>query len=408
MKVTLTKNIYTNTTTALQTVEFDELNDFFVEKYQYDGPKENYLMFIMGELKGEIPEGQKINRCDVNVLCMSALVFDIDNGAEKHIVIDPFTFAKELDCKCLLASSASSTKDHPRGRIIVPCTRDITSDEYRRIQRVVYRHYYLKFWSRGMTEENFVLDRKMMTTSQAYYLPQQPTDKVNGFGFVEAFNGPLFDPDAYLMQLPPAESPSGRKPPARKPSKRGHEPSKTASALSLEQAIEGLNFFDAGDPKDRFMTCLVFAKNWPYGRSAWESWHRAGSTKWEDRKDFGSLRLMKADFVVQIIRQSISAGLSRKPNIVDGKSIIRSETTPMKLKAQIDPQFDRIFDPSKYENEISMDNSWFEKIEQENNTPPEVTDKWISELELKSQQDFLRRLDASKGRRRIIRSTFKC
>ena len=206
---------------------------------------------------------------------MSALVFDIDNGAGKHIVIDPFTFAKELECKCLLASSASSTNDYPRGRIIVPCSRDITPDEYRRIQKVVHRHYYLKFWSKGMTEENFVLDRKMMTPSQAYYLPQQPTDKENGFGFVEAFDDPLFDPDAYLAQLPPERKPRGRP-----PAKRTHEP------LSLEQAIEGLKFFDAGDPKDRFLTCLVFAKNWPYGRSAWEEWHRAGSTKWEDRKDF--------------------------------------------------------------------------------------------------------------------------
>ena len=63
MKITFAKNVYANTTTAFPMVEFDELHDFFVENYQYDGPKENHLMFIMGELKGEIPEGRKINRC---------------------------------------------------------------------------------------------------------------------------------------------------------------------------------------------------------------------------------------------------------------------------------------------------------------------------------------------------------
>jgi hypothetical protein len=53
MKITFTKNIYSNTTNAAA-VEFEELHYFFVEKYQYDGHKENHLMFIMGELKTDI------------------------------------------------------------------------------------------------------------------------------------------------------------------------------------------------------------------------------------------------------------------------------------------------------------------------------------------------------------------
>jgi hypothetical protein len=265
LNITLTPDKYSNTTEAVD-ASFDEIHELFLDRLAYDGPKEGNMMFVMGELKDTIPEGNKINRCDANVITMSALVFDIDNKTECSTVTDPFKFAAESGHKCLLASSASSTRDFPRARLILPSTRPMTPEkEYRRIQCELFNAFKAQHPS---------LDKDMMTPSQAYYFPQQPLDKVNGYCFVEVFDGPLFDPDEYLKRLPPERVET-----ARIKSVREYEP------LSLDQALEALNFFDAGNDKDRFMTCLVFVKNWPHARSSWEAWHVAGSTKWNTRKD---------------------------------------------------------------------------------------------------------------------------
>jgi hypothetical protein len=263
LNITLTPDKYSNTTEAVD-ASFDEIHELFLDRLAYDGPKEGNMMFVMGELKDTIPEGNKINRCDANVITMSALVFDIDNKTEIATVTDRFKFAGDLGHKCLLASSASSTRDFPRARVIMPSTRPMTPREYRRIQCELFNAFKTQHPS---------LDKDMVTPSQAYYLPQQPTDKLNGLGFVEVFDGPLFDPGEYLKRLPPERVETAPK------AKRAYEP------LTVEQAIEDLRFFNAGDDKDRFMTCMVFAKNWPLARSSWEAWHRAGSTKWMKRKD---------------------------------------------------------------------------------------------------------------------------
>jgi hypothetical protein len=140
--------------------------------------------------------------------------------------------------------------------------------EYSRIQCELFNAF---------KKEHPSLDKDMMVPSQAYYLPQQPTDKVNGLCFVQVFDGPLFDPDDYLKRLPPA-----REKTAPIKSKRTFDP------LTLDQALEALSFFDAGNDKDRFMTCLVFIKNFPFSESVWQAWHEAGSTKWSKRKNFWS------------------------------------------------------------------------------------------------------------------------
>lgn len=245
-------------------INFDQLHKLFLDRLKYDGPKEGNLMYVMGDLEDEVPKDGKINRCDENVISMSALVFDIDNKAELSTVTDPFQFAA-LGCKCLLVSSSGSTRDFPRARIISPSTRPMTSTEYRRVQGALFEAF---------RRDHPSLDKAMITPSQAYYFPQQPLDKVNGYGFVKVIDGPLFDPDDYLKRLPPEKV-------KRKPKRlTGYDP------LTLDQAVEALQFFDAGNDKDRFMTCLVFTKNFPFAQSYWEAWHRAGSMKWEQRKKF--------------------------------------------------------------------------------------------------------------------------
>jgi hypothetical protein len=274
MLISLTPNIFSNTTNAAD-ITFDELHMFFLKKFEYDGPKEGNIMFVMGELNSSVPEDGSINRRDDNVLTMSALIFDIDNKSETSVVTDPFKFASDLGQKCILASSASSTKDFPRARIVVPSFRPVTQREYQRIQAELHNAF---------KRDNPSLDRRMTVPSQAYYFPQQPTDKVQGYGFLRVFDGPLFDPDEYLKRLPieRVETVSSRR-------VREYAP------LSLDQAIEALRYFDAGDDKDRFMTCLVFAKNWPEARSLWEDWHVSGSTKWANRKDIWSTQAKRVD-----------------------------------------------------------------------------------------------------------------
>jgi hypothetical protein len=265
MKITVTPNIYSDTSDAFDAT-FDQLCGLFLKRLQYDGHKEGNMMFIMGELKGDILAGNKINRCDENVISMSALVFDIDNKAGVAIT-DPFKFAADLGHKVLLASTASSTREFPRARIVMPATRAMTVEDFRRIQTALFDAF---------KREHPALDPDMKRPSQAYYMPQQPTDKVDGYGFVEVIDGPLFDPDAYLKRLRP--EPKKRKAPLKK--SVGYDP------LTLDQALEALSFFNAGDDKDRFMTCLVFIKNFPLSESFWQSWHEAGSTKSAKRNNF--------------------------------------------------------------------------------------------------------------------------
>jgi hypothetical protein len=149
----------------------------------------------------------------------------------------------------------------------MPSTRPMTPEkEYRRIQTALFDAF---------RRDHPCLDPKMASPCQPYYFPQTPTDQTDGYGFVEVFDGPPFDPDAYLARLRP------------EPRKRRAAPkSKMFEPLSLEQAVEALAFFNAGDPKDRFMTAIVFAKNYP--QYAWETWHRAGSTKSDKRSTFWS------------------------------------------------------------------------------------------------------------------------
>jgi hypothetical protein len=268
MNITFTPNKFSNTTGDAD-VTFDQLHGLFMKRLEYDGLKEGNIMFIMGELKADIPQGGSINRCDENVISMSALVFDIDNKAQLPTVTDPYKFAADLGHKCLLASSASSTRDFPRARIIMPATRPMAPDvEYRRIQSELYGAF---------SKDHPSLDKGMIVPSQAYYFPQQPRDKVNGLCFVQVFDGPLFDPDEYLKRLPPAREKIAPVKP-----KRAFEP------LTLDQALEALAYFDAGNDTDRFMTCLVFTKEFPFAESAWNAWHIAGSTKSHERKKFWS------------------------------------------------------------------------------------------------------------------------
>jgi hypothetical protein len=177
-------------------VTFEQLVKLFEARCKWDGPKAKNNMYLMAEIKswadcvkqGPLTSNGKPNRyaghpsrCNANVVSMSALVHDIDN---KHPlpVIDPVWFVTSfLKCKAVIASSGSSTLDHPRCRVVVPLTRKVTGTEYYHIQLVL-----LDMFAREhpglVTNGHYALDRQCRIPSQAYYFPQHSANS-----FVTAF-----------------------------------------------------------------------------------------------------------------------------------------------------------------------------------------------------------------------------
>lgn len=70
----------------------------------------------------------------------------------------------------------------------------------------------------------------------------------------------------------------------------------------------------------------------------------------------------------------------------------------MKLDKRIPPELDALFDPDKKKK--PMDDQWFRKLEEENTVSFDATDKWVSELELRCQETFVKKMEARKGKRR--------
>lgn len=133
--------------------------------------------FVGGQLKDN-------RRKRETVVSRSMLTLDVDR-AEVGFA-DRFT----MECKYagVLYSTHGNTPEAPRCRMIIPLTRDVSSDEYVAIAR-----FYASEWGIDMFDECSYRPHQLM------YWPTTPS---NGEYIFERLDGPWLDPDVYLAAHP--------------------------------------------------------------------------------------------------------------------------------------------------------------------------------------------------------------
>ena len=87
-------------------------------------------------------------------------------------------------------SSASSTKEHPKFRIVFPLTEAVSADKIRH------------FWFALNTEFNSLGDKQTKDLSRMYYVPAQYP---NAYNFIFTHKSPLLDPTALMQKHPYSE-----------------------------------------------------------------------------------------------------------------------------------------------------------------------------------------------------------
>lgn len=134
---------------------------------------------VGGFVGGQLREGRRKNGM---VLCRSMLTLDMDYG--KPGVWDEIDLLH--DFKCCVYSTHKHTPEHPRLRMIIPLTRDISEEEYPAVARMVAKEIGIDLFDD--------------TTYEACRLMYWPSTSANGEFFYKTKDGPLLDPDAYLAK----------------------------------------------------------------------------------------------------------------------------------------------------------------------------------------------------------------
>ena len=120
-----------------------------------------------------------------NVVCRSALVYDLDDATPEFIA----ALAERIPYKGAAYSTHSHTPDNPRIRVVLPTARDMTPDEHNAVSRFTAQ-------TLGILE---MVDPCSFEPHQLMYWPSVPAD--GEFLFTE-LEGELIDPDAVLAEHP--------------------------------------------------------------------------------------------------------------------------------------------------------------------------------------------------------------
>lgn len=151
-----------------------------VEEYRKlkKGAQDN-IKDVGGFVGGQLREGRRKNGM---VLCRSMLTLDMDYGEPG--IWDEIDLLH--DFKCCVYSTHKHTPEHPRLRMIIPLSRDITEEEYPAVARMVAKEVGIDLFDD--------------TTYEACRLMYWPSTSANGEFFYKTKDGPLLDPDAYLAK----------------------------------------------------------------------------------------------------------------------------------------------------------------------------------------------------------------
>lgn len=134
---------------------------------------------VGGFVGGALREGRRKNGM---VLCRSMLTLDMDYG--KPGIWDEIIMLH--DFQCCAYSTHKHTPEHPRLRMIIPLSREITEEEYPAVARMVAKEIGIDLFDD--------------TTYEACRLMYWPSTSVNGEFFFDTKDGKVLDPDAYLSR----------------------------------------------------------------------------------------------------------------------------------------------------------------------------------------------------------------
>lgn len=139
--------------------------------------------FMLGKLKGT-------RRKKEEVLSRSGIMLDSDKLNPDFV--DWYGINHQY--KSIFYTTHSYTKDTPRGRLIIPTSRDMTPEETNAISR------YLAAWI-GISQ----IDPCSFKVNQMMYWPTCPSD---GEYICKAYGGPELDPDEFLSNYPDWRDPT--------------------------------------------------------------------------------------------------------------------------------------------------------------------------------------------------------
>ena len=131
--------------------------------------------FVGGYLKG----GRRKGEC---VEGRSLLTLDLDQAIPG--IWDEITMF--FDYQCLIYSTHKHTKEHPRIRLIIPLSREVSGDEYPAVARMVAKDIGID-----------MVDETCYRTAQLMYWP---STSIDGDFLFESQDGPLLNPDTILSR----------------------------------------------------------------------------------------------------------------------------------------------------------------------------------------------------------------
>ena len=151
-----------------------------VEEYRRfkKGAQDN-IKDVGGFVGGHLREGRRKNGM---VLSRSMLTLDMDYG--KPDIWE--RLSTDFDFRCCVYSTHKHTPEHPRLRLIVPFSRDVSEEEYPAVARMVAKEVGIDLFDD--------------TTYEPSRLMYWPSTSMNGEFFYNEKDGTLLDPDAYLAR----------------------------------------------------------------------------------------------------------------------------------------------------------------------------------------------------------------
>ena len=145
-----------------------------MKKGQQDAVKD-----VGGFVGGHLREGRRKNGM---VACRSLLTLDMDYGTpdiwDELILLHDF--------KCCVYSTHKHTPEHPRLRLLLPLTREVSEDEYPAVARMVAKEIGIDLFDD--------------TTYEPARLMYWPSTSANGEFFYQTKDGNEINPDVYLSK----------------------------------------------------------------------------------------------------------------------------------------------------------------------------------------------------------------
>ena len=141
--------------------------------------QQDALKDVGGFVGGHLREGRRKNGM---VACRSLLTLDMDYGTpdiwDKIVMLHDF--------QCCVYSTHKHTPEHPRLRLLLPLTREVSEDEYPAVARMVAKEIGIDLFDD--------------TTYEPARLMYWPSTSANGEFFYQTMDGCAIDPDACLAR----------------------------------------------------------------------------------------------------------------------------------------------------------------------------------------------------------------